>query len=278
MASDIKLNDNSVLMEGNVGIGTNNPLRKLHVENSEIHSSGAAGGFSFSDRTKPNEQRWVLYSKDRSTRLHADTRGDVVTISEGGEVKTTGPQAGFSFADRTKSTEGPAVWYCSNGSVNLDFTGEVGSGSASGQVLERLLISGNNKTGVTIYNHARVTGGLIVQDNGQFYGNLDVRGKVTQASSIALKENVAELSGREAIETLDGLNPVKFSYKADAQKEQHIGFIAEEVPDLVANPDRDRLSPMDLIAVLTKAVQEQQKTISQLSAEMNTLKQQNGER
>lgn len=37
-----------------------------------------------------------------------------------------------------------------------------------------------------------------------------------------------------------------------------MGFIAEDVPDLVATPNRKSLSPMDIVAVLTKVVQEQQ--------------------
>ena len=44
-----------------------------------------------------------------------------------------------------------------------------------------------------------------------------------------------------------------------------LGFIAEDAPDLVATNTRDALSPMDLVAVLTKVVQDQQKTIGELS-------------
>jgi len=40
-----------------------------------------------------------------------------------------------------------------------------------------------------------------------------------------------------------------------------VGFIAEDVPDLVATKDRKALSPMDIVAVLTRVVQEQQKTV-----------------
>jgi hypothetical protein len=36
---------------------------------------------------------------------------------------------------------------------------------------------------------------------------------------------------------------VKFNYKSD-QEDKHIGFIAEDVPDLVATKDRKGLSPM----------------------------------
>ena len=54
------------------------------------------------------------------------------------------------------------------------------------------------------------------------------------------------------------MNPVKYNYKAD-KAEKYVGFIAEEVPELVAMNDRKSLSPMDIVAVLTKVVQEQQK-------------------
>lgn len=42
--------------------------------------------------------------------------------------------------------------------------------------------------------------------------------------------------------------------------EKHVGLISEEVPDLIEPKDRKGLSPMDIVAVLTKVVQEQQKT------------------
>jgi hypothetical protein len=41
-----------------------------------------------------------------------------------------------------------------------------------------------------------------------------------------------------------------------------VGFIAEDVPALVARKDRKSLSPMDIVAVLTKVVQEQKQTIA----------------
>jgi hypothetical protein len=79
----------------------------------------------------------------------------------------------------------------------------------------------------------------------------------TNASSIALKENISALGSDEAATTLLALNPVKYNYKAE-KDENHVGFIAEEVPDLVAMKDRKSLSPMDIVAVLTKVTQDQQ--------------------
>ena len=91
------------------------------------------------------------------------------------------------------------------------------------------------------------------------------------SSSRELKENIAELSGKEAVEALKNLNPVKFNFKTDSDKNRHIGFIAEDVPELVATSDRKTLSPMDIVAVLTQALKEQQNTISALAEKVKLL-------
>jgi len=50
-----------------------------------------------------------------------------------------------------------------------------------------------------------------------------------------------------------------------------VGFIAEDVPALVATKDRKRLSPMDIVAVITRVVQEQQKTNQEQQTVIKTL-------
>jgi len=105
-------------------------------------------------------------------------------------------------------------------------------------------------------------------------GNIRATGSITPGSSREFKENIAPLSLQEATSTLAFLNPVKFKYKTDEQKDLHVGFIAEEVPDLLATPDRKGVDPMDVIAVLTKVVQDQQKELAALREEVNALKQQ----
>lgn len=86
----------------------------------------------------------------------------------------------------------------------------------------------------------------------------------TNASSRVYKENIEPLTLDEAVTTFTSLRPVKFNYKVD-KSEGYVGFIAEDVPGLVATKDRKGLSPMDLTAVLTKVVQEQQQMILELS-------------
>jgi hypothetical protein len=80
----------------------------------------------------------------------------------------------------------------------------------------------------------------------------------TNASSRDLKENIESLSAEEAKNALAQLDPVKYNYKTD-QTDKYVGFIAEDVPELVASQDRKGMSAMDVVAVLTKVLQEQRK-------------------
>ena len=92
----------------------------------------------------------------------------------------------------------------------------------------------------------------------------------TDASSRAYKENIRELTTADAQTALNGLTPVQFNYKAD-RAEGYVGFIAEDVPELVATHDRKGLSPMDIVAVLTKVVQQQEEKIAELEARLDAM-------
>jgi hypothetical protein len=95
-------------------------------------------------------------------------------------------------------------------------------------------------------------------------------GTWTNASSRELKKDIRPLPADEAMETLAALMPVTFKYKTG--DEAHVGFIAEDVPDLVATKDRKGLSSMDIVAVLAKVVQQQQAQLSDQRKELDTMK------
>jgi hypothetical protein len=92
---------------------------------------------------------------------------------------------------------------------------------------------------------------------------LSAGGAWQDASSREYKHDIENLGAGEALATLEKLTPVKFAYNADPA-ERHVGFIAEDVPDLVATRDRKTLSPMELVAVLARVAQEQQATAGAL--------------
>ncbi len=57
-------------------------------------------------------------------------------------------------------------------------------------------------------------------------------------------------------------------YKGD-DSEAYVGFVAEDVPALVATADRRGLGTMDIVAVLTKVIQEQQRRIEALESRLD---------
>ena len=129
----------------------------------------------------------------------------------------------------------------------------------------RLTIIGNGYVGIGTQspsNPLEMASGAYVTTGGVW----------TNASSRKYKKEIKELSGSGAMKTLEGLNPVTFKYRT-AGDEQHVGFIAEEVPELVSMKDRKGLSPMDIVAVLTKVVQEQQDSLKELKAKNERLEQ-----
>ena len=107
-------------------------------------------------------------------------------------------------------------------------------------------------------------------------GNISAEGDVTAANFVVsaseeIKENITNLSSQEALEALEHLSPVKFNFKVDNAKEEHIGFIAENVPQSVASSDGKSVSLSHIVAILTQVIKEQQKTIDALSEKCHSL-------
>ena len=135
----------------------------------------------------------------------------------------------------------------------------IGAGSVDRITIDR---NGNVGFGVTRPTHPiEMASGAHVTAGGVW----------TNSSSRQRKENIAALSVEEALQALAELQPVQFRYKNDAE-ETYVGFIAEDVPDLVAMDNRQSLSAMDIVAVLTKVVQNQQRRIEELEARIDAAK------
>lgn len=81
------------------------------------------------------------------------------------------------------------------------------------------------------------------------------------------KQNVAELTQQEALSALANLEPVTFNY-AQGDPERYVGFVAENVPDLIASSESEGLKPLEIVAVLTKVVKLQQLQIAELESRL----------
>ncbi len=131
----------------------------------------------------------------------------------------------------------------------------IGAGS-----VDRITVDRDGNVGIGVARPAQP----LQLANGAY---LSAGGVWTNSSSRDVKENITQLSPEQALAALSRLEPVQYNYRNDAE-DSYVGFIAEDVPDLVATSDRKGLSAMDVVAVLTRVVQVQQEKIEELEARL----------
>ena len=169
-----------------------------------------------------------------------------------------------------KDTDADAFWRFSvENSANQFVITRSGTGAPEMKVENDgdLYIRGNLSVAGATLSYPLVVGTDNTNGNG---AHVTAGGSWTNGSSREFKEDITSLDADDAFSALDGLTPVRFRYTLEPD-EEYVGFIAEDVPDLVATSSHKHLSPMDIVAVLTKVVQEQQSTIEELSKRVSEL-------
>ena len=264
---------------GRVGLGESTPVVEMHIADGDtptirLEQDGSSG---FTPQT------WDIAGNEANFFIRDVTNGSKLSF----KIKPGAPTSSIFIAadgDIGFGTESPSypVHLFTDSSTNAEIVAERSGGASN-------FISAGASFGFfgTTTNHPlrlNVNGGWKMQLNSdnslEMLNNATCTtdGKWQDASSRELKENIKAITADEAMGILSGLNPVKFNYKVN-QSEVHAGFIAEEVPELVASQDRKHMSAMDVVAVLTKVVQKQQKliqehqkTISELKEEISEIK------
>jgi len=282
---------------GNVGLGTAVPAQRFHLVGSSTPTLRL-------EQSGGTPRTWDLSANHSSFRLVDVTNSSAVPVQVAAGAPTNslvvGPTGYVGIG-----VNPPTAPFHLVANLPSDVTGRVRNTSSTGYSGIEFL----NHTGLAVFFFGVDNGGgftrlnsiqnfplvlltesqprLRIQSNGYIaLGNLPVMtlvshplqhangahlttgGVWTNASSRHFKQDIHDLDSRAAFAALEGLKPVEFAYKADPA-ERHVGFIAEDVPDLVAEdvPDlvaengREGLSPMDVVAVLTRVVQDQQKEI-----------------
>lgn len=284
---------NSIFVDstGRLGLRTATPVLDIHVATSNTPAmrleQNNSGGFTAQTwDIAGNEANFFVRDVTSGSKLPFRIRPGAPTssidISSSGSVGI-GTASPTDALDVRCNTAGGACVKIQNSSAT-GFSGlelAAPSGTVSffmglDNTNSNTRINSNNSFPLVIFtnNTERIRfpspgGNIITAINGAF---LSSGGAWTNASSRELKKDIVDLDGSEALQAVEKLNPVKFQYKAEPGQ-QYVGFIAEDVPSLVAMNDRKSLNPMDVVAVLTKVVQEQQKTIEKLSARLTELEQ-----
>jgi Chaperone of endosialidase len=283
---------------GNIGFGTNAPLLRLHQKKGDTPAArfeqDTSSGFTAQTwDIGANEANFFVRDLTGGSRLPfrirpgAPTSSVDINASGNVGVGTASPAfrmdvklAASADAVQIGNVTDPGVLLTTN-STNTN-SRNWGVFTNSADFGDFVIRSSTTNTGSGYSGPLRLSltrdgnlglGGVSTATNPIQHSSgalLTAGGVWTNASSRTFKQDITELDADEAFDTLKGLDPVKYAYKVDPN-EHHVGFIAEDVPDLVATADRKGLSSMDIVAVLTKVVQEQQKTIDELKARVEHL-------
>ncbi len=257
--------------DGQVGIGTSGPVYELHIKEGDtptvrLHQSTAYGWPEQIWDVGGNETSFFVRDGTHAAklpfRIEPETPSSTLCLKSDGKVGVGTWSPGYRFEVETTGANAEIVADRTDGARN--FMNATTSNAVFGSINNypvRIVTNNSWRMQLNTDNSLSMRSGASCTSGGEW----------TNASSIELKENIQTLTTDEAMDTLKGLNPVKYNYKVD-KEEKHVGFISEKVPDLVATKDRKGMSPMDVVAVLTKVVQEQQKTISELKKEIAELK------
>jgi hypothetical protein len=293
---------NSIFVDstGRVGFRTSTPVLDLHVATSNTPAmrleQNNSGGFT--------AQTWDVAGNEANFFVRDVTGGSRLPF----RIRPGAPTSSIDIAASGKVGVGTAspesnlhVFGASNTDVFIG-VGEDPDGSTGTQSALTIGYGGNSLGLASGFFNVRPDSSAVapnpslrfftanvqraIIDNEGFFGinvsnpafpiehssgaHLTVGGVWTDASSRGFKQDIENLETNEAMQALKGLQPVRYAYKVDPT-EHHVGFIAEDVPDLVATKDRHSLSPMDIVGVLTKVVQQQQSTIDELKTRIDQL-------
>jgi len=302
-SGDIGLANNSVFIDSSkkfLGIGTTAPAADLHVAGSgDIRLTDSYHAWTLSDYGHPTDgySRFILFDSTNGTfpfSVYEQNPNYTMVLRNGNTgLGTDSPTAKLD------------VW----GDIASTFSGS----NTVGDGLTNLLVLSANNTeagkvsdaGFTLRNDRggkqwnfrtmnngtafaatiEGTGGteFFVSNNVGNYTNAKMKiggvtifenGHLVTSSSRSVKTNIQPLETAAAIDAFHKLQPVRYAYKAHLG-DSVVGFIAEDIPELVAMPSRKTLDSTEIVAVLTKVVQEQERMIQEQQTQLHTQKDEN---
>ncbi|MFT5311847.1 MAG: hypothetical protein ACI8Z9_000323 [Paraglaciecola sp.] len=266
---------------GNLGLGTATPLVGVHMLSGNtptvrLEQTNSGGWAAQTWDMGANETNFFIRDVTNNSvlpfRIIPGAPNGSFYIANDGDIglQTVTPDGLFDVAHSANANNHAfLISPSSDVGINIDNgfspNGVFDVQTTGGESL--FMVTGTGEIGIGV---SSVAAGNVLQ---ALSGALLTTGGVwTNASSRALKSDIVVISADVARQTVNALKPVTFTYKSEPD-ETYAGFIAEDVPEIVASSDRKSLAAMDFVAVLTKLVQEQQKAIIDLQYRVQQLEQ-----
>ncbi len=247
---------------GRLGIRTSTPALEIHVVDGDtpalrLQQDSSSGFAPQTWDIAGNEANFFVRDATNGSklpfRIQPSTPSSTLCLKSDGKVGIGTWSPGYTFEVETTGANAEIVADRTDGAKN--FMNATTSNAVFGSINDypvRIVTNNSWRMQLNTDNSLSMRSGATCNTSGQWIS----------ASSIEYKENIRNLTAEEALETLNGLNPVKYNYKVN-KSEENAGFIAEEVPELVATKDRKGLNALEIVAVLTKVAQEQQKIVQE---------------
>ena len=231
-----------ILSNGNIGIGTNNPLAKLDVRDGSVYVPG--GTFDASSLGTGNDSK-------TDAALVID-RGSEIYTQGGGYLRTLIGSSGFIINIGQQNT-----------SLISEINLKPGNASSNGVKLHHGGTGDNVKLTTTGYG-VTITGGINVS-------GVATATDFNSASDENLKTNIRTIE--DPLAKVVQIRGVNFDWK-ETQRPS-LGVIAQEVekvlPELVTDNGTKTVNYNGLIGLLIETVKEQQKQINTLSERLSKL-------
>ena len=287
--------NSTIYDDGDVGIGTNNPDAKLHINGGDFLLEGDYRNFYIGGKTNSSEDGMRM-SIDNAGNSYFDHRGagDLIfradsstgatsrmTIESGGNVgiselspntllHVTKNELAHSWTTNTNNVatfENSAHTHVNivSGSAN---TGELWFSDATAQGRGRLR-----------YDHSSDTMEIWGASGAKAYfystGNVTITGNLTENSDVKLKENVSTIDN--ALDKVNSLRGVEYNMIADESKTKKIGFIAQEVeevaPELVFdNGEVKSVAYSNTVALLVESIKELTDKVTDLQGQIDAMR------
>ena len=290
---------------GRIGLGSNAPVVELHVKDGDtptlrLEQDGSSGftpqifdvaanetnffvrdvtnGSQLPFRITPGADSNSLFiAADNSIGMGTASPRAHLHVVKGGAVFTPNAAVDIMIQDNASTTDA-AIMTIVGGATG---TAQVGFGDAAAADNEikgriRYVNADNQMEFYTGFGTNPVitldVAGTDVITTSTSSAVLTSAGVWQDASSRALKQNIRAMDLAAARTALSDLEPVTYQYIKEPD-EMVAGFVAEDVPEMVATSSRKTLSALDITAVLTRVVQDQQETIARLEARIDALEQ-----
>ncbi|MBI1760200.1 MAG: tail fiber domain-containing protein [Acidobacteria bacterium] len=257
---------------GYVGIGTTNPLVKLHVEGGNDTGIFAKSGANFGVHGESTSNYGVIGSSTLASGVagQSSTGDGVFGRSNSGYGVYGLSSSGIGIQGQSDNNiNGIAVSGLSTGSGTGVSGYSPGGFGVAGNTISGTGVYGDNGNSNTI-GHAGYFNGRV-----GITGNLIVDGVFSNPSDARLKQQVKPLG--YGLSQVLRLRPVTWKWKAQPEGQLQLGLIAQEVEDVLpelvqreADPAQPLgLNYLGLLPVAIRAIQEQQAQIAQYQKQLS---------